>query len=95
MGNFNYSNGSFPNGLRCGKCQCTGVKLWREYNVAYTDILCRACVSADQGAHKFYGEDTVCGWYIACVPKANNPSEFWSFSTAPEDAMNWWFNLPG
>jgi hypothetical protein len=48
FGPVDYSAKGTPKDYRCGKCDAHGCKLWREYQIAYTDLFCCDCGAKDQ-----------------------------------------------
>lgn len=90
---FCHQAGTVPKNYRCSKCVRGNRKLWREYNVTHTDLLCYSCVREKEG-DKFSPELSSCGWYVAAVPHRDIKEGWYGYQHVPEHAADWWYELP-
>jgi hypothetical protein len=91
-------------------CGIRGVKLWRQYQtfLNHIKLLCANCAWENQKENidshetkpdekgmregKYQRTDQI-GWLIPAIPTKENDT-FWGYSSAPEDRVIWWTNLP-
>lgn len=52
MDKVNYQSSDTPVDYKCARCQVTHCKLWREYQVSHTQLLCVDCAVQDQSNPK-------------------------------------------
>lgn len=92
----------------CTKCGATNCKLWRDTaDLREPDLFCAYCVFEVAGKpvtpidaegwrrEPSFGSmtDTV-GWYVPAAPMDPDALAFWRYTSAPDDAVAWWKNLP-
>jgi len=68
---------------KCGKCQSTNIRIYREYGMfrrPETDR-CNGCI--DQ-SHK--------SWMVPCI--LNKDGDAWGYGSVPNDALNDFYELP-
>ncbi len=106
IGPTTYAAGTVPNGYVCTKCEAAGVKLWREYQTAYTELYCAACAPRRKGSEgaeideKGYlvdedgcRTDQIGPWLVPAVPLAEGDG-YWGYTSVPKDGVVWWKALP-
>lgn len=89
---------------KCGKCEKTGVKLWRVYQSFDIDLTCAHCL----GFGEIVDEEGMIpstifpstktdqlGSYIPAVPiTPTTEDEYWGYTSVPSDMVQWWKALP-
>lgn len=101
-----YSKTETPPSYKCGKCQATGCKLWRDYQtfLEHQSLLCATCAGQEQGKNvsdidadgmrsSHYNRTDQIGWRIPAVPTEENDT-FWGYTSVPEAGCEWWRRLP-
>lgn len=85
-----------PNAYICADCGASGVKLWRLTHVFADEVVlrCRACTVkvADPPRYSFSVGDQI-GSHTPAIPAM--PGTFWGYTSAPLDAVLWWYDLDG
>jgi hypothetical protein len=104
MDKVDYSQAVTPGRYRCGTCQVSGVKLWREYQTFSPGLLCARCAAEDQGkdisnidaegSHRGdMGRTDTIGWYVPAVP-CEDGEGYWGYTSVPQAGVTWWRRLP-
>jgi len=90
-----YKDNLIPKGYVCEECNKSGVRLYREYQAFLEDqvLRCRSCAIKNQNKQPDTKSEHSIGWLVAAVPKEGGIS-YWSYSTVPENGVQWWNNLP-
>ena len=99
-----YAKLTAPKNYKCDKCGATNCKLWRDYQIAFTDLLCCDCAARsegedigtiqDDGSHQADGRKTdQIGWCVPCIPTESGLG-FHVYGAIPPAAYNWWRRLP-
>lgn len=101
-----YISTDTPSNYVCGKCDATGVKLWRDvvFCVDQVDLRCVSCMGrgeVDEGGYfkdSEYGKTDQCtieelGSMLPAVPTEEEDS-YWGYTSIPTAGVAWWRNLP-
>lgn len=101
-----YSQPTTPAEYKCGTCQKTGVKLWREYNTVAPVLRCALCAAQEQhedirdmdadGCHTstlIRDRTDQIGDYVPAVPDEEGIG-FWGYTSIPAAGVRWWRALP-
>ena len=101
-----YSSTETPPSYKCGVCEATGCKLWREYNVLleYQTLYCASCAGRlqkedvsqinDDGERRTHlGLTDQIGVLMPAVPTEENDT-FWGYMSVPQAGCEWWRRLP-
>lgn len=104
MKQVDYSKAVTPPDYKCGNCDATGIKLWREYQTFQPELRCAVCAAQDQhkdisdidseGMHSSdLGRTDQIGWYVPAVPDEEGAG-YWGYTSVPEAGVDWWKRLP-
>ena len=99
----NYLKGEIPENYVCQTCGARGSKLWRFSSSFDIGLQCCECAAIlenedistinDEGQ---YGKD-MCdqiGSYVPAIPIEYIEKGYWSYGSAPNNAVEWWYALP-
>lgn len=84
-----------PTKYACNTCGASGVRLWREYQVAYSELYCVTCALASSHAgsatvDSLRDSDAI-GWLVPVVPSDDG---WWGYHSVTVDGAAWWYSLP-
>jgi hypothetical protein len=99
-----YNKPGTPNKYRCDNCKVTHVKLWREYQTQFPNLLCCDCAAKGQkkdisgiGLDGYrpseYGRTCQIGWYVPAIPDEEGLG-YWGYTSVPQEGIDWWQALP-
>jgi hypothetical protein len=104
MEKVDYSKMITPLDYKCGKCDATGCKLWREYQTFSPRLLCVDCACRDQKKINNVDSEGLrvdddgmqtdqVGWYVPAVPTKDGGG-YCGYLDVPDAAVKWWEQLP-
>lgn len=101
-----YASREVPPTYKCGTCNATNCKLWRDYQTSlqHQELYCATCAGKAQkkevsdmdaeGRRTSRGHKTdTIGWLVPAVPSEENDN-FWGYTSVPENGVQWWRGLP-
>jgi hypothetical protein len=88
--------------MKCGNCDATGCKMWREYQTFTPKILCAPCAAAVEGKDISTMDDEgryvsnfdfmrgrrtyEIGWYVPCVP--DTEGNYWGYGALGRNGID-------
>lgn len=90
---FYYGGSGFPPHYKCEYCGSHGVRIYREYNVMYTDLCCTCCAEKRERKKAGPGFHSL-GFRVPAVPTEEDAKMWCGFLGTPDEGRLWWESLP-
>ena len=95
-----------PSWYKCGKCNISGVRLWREYQSS-GELTCCKCMMKnitayyvtrdgkfiEKGRDRRFATDSF-AWKVPAVPYNNEEGSYWGYTSVSDDGVAWYKGLP-